>query len=95
MPRVDKQKPHQAELAKLARVEEAVSRELAKASSQTVNTEAWIELEDVRKNLPEGSVLVNIARFRNFDFQAKGSRGLPGKPSIMPPGSSRRAINNP
>ena len=71
VPRADEQDLRKAELAKLARAEEAVSRELAKAGSQKPKAEAWIELDDVRKNLPAGSVLVNIARFRNFDFHAK------------------------
>lgn len=34
--------------------------------------EPWVEVDAIRKNIPAGSVFVDVARFNVFDFKAKG-----------------------
>ncbi len=58
----------QNRIDELARQEQVQSRKLSEQGGRAIGSTSWIELDDVRKSLQEGSVLVEIARFRKYDF---------------------------
>lgn len=63
----------QQEIARLTTEEQQLSQNLSGKAAVTDNTLAdWVELNQVRKALPENAVLIDIARFRVFDFTATG-----------------------
>ncbi|MFO0940679.1 MAG: CHAT domain-containing tetratricopeptide repeat protein, partial [Pirellulales bacterium] len=59
----------QSRIDELARQEQAQSRKLSEQGGRSTGTTSWIELDDVRESLQEGSVLVEVARFRKYDFR--------------------------
>ena len=51
-----------------------LSRELGQVTGRPTRDDPWIEPDRVRTALPGDAVLVEIARFNVFDFQAKDRR---------------------
>lgn len=58
-------------VAQLREEEQKLARQVAEATGRPVQDSLWVELADVRRALTAGTVLVEIARFRNRDFRAK------------------------
>jgi CHAT domain-containing protein/Tfp pilus assembly protein PilF len=74
---------------RLTAEEQKLSRDLAAATGLAVTAGTWIEIETVRKAIPANSVLIEIARFDVFNFQAK-DKGKNWQPAhyavwIVPP----------
>jgi CHAT domain-containing protein len=61
------------QLAQLVEQEQELSKRLGRAGGRAGRTHRWVELQDVRQALPENSVLIELARFRVWDFQGKGA----------------------
>ncbi len=58
---------------KAVKDEDDLSRALAQALGLRTAGDLWVELDAVRKELPEDAVLVEIARFAGVDFASKGT----------------------
>jgi CHAT domain-containing protein/Tfp pilus assembly protein PilF len=56
------------ERAALAATEERLSRQLGQAAGRAVGADSWVEVAEVRKALPDDTVLVDVARVRVWDF---------------------------
>jgi CHAT domain-containing protein/tetratricopeptide (TPR) repeat protein len=52
--------------------EQQLSRELGRRSGDQLDRPRWVESAAVQKALPPSAVLIDIARFPVFDFQARG-----------------------
>lgn len=57
----------------LTKRERDLSRQLGQALGERAPRDVWVELDEVRKALPEDGVLVEIARFEVADFASKGT----------------------
>jgi CHAT domain-containing protein len=80
-------------LAELSRREQDLAKELGEKSGRPVQKANWVELAAVRKALPRGAVLVEIAKFSQFNPGAKGKEARWGLPHyaawvIPPPGKA-------
>jgi hypothetical protein len=60
----------QQRLEGLAAREEELAKELRRAGSTAVPQEVWVELDDLRRKLPRGAALIDVARLKVFDFKA-------------------------
>ena len=74
MPRPGQEEDRTRALARLAARERELSRELGQVTGRPTRDDPWIEPDRVRTALPGDAVLVEIARFDVFDFQAKDRR---------------------
>jgi len=72
IPRPGQEDAHRQALAKLTAQEDRLAHELASSCGRGAETDPWVDLSRVREALPAGSVLIDIARFPVFNFQAKG-----------------------
>lgn len=70
---------HRAKIDGLYQEEQELSRRLGQRLGRTELGDPWVELSTVRAALPKDAALIEIARFRLFDFKAtgKGKKGLP------------------
>jgi CHAT domain-containing protein/tetratricopeptide (TPR) repeat protein len=59
------------EIDRLTDQERELSRQLGQAGGQVARDDPWVEVDEVRKALPDDAVLVEISRFRVLNFQAK------------------------
>jgi len=68
-------------VAVLAERERKLAKELGQVTGQAHRGDPWVKLEEVRRNLPKGAVLVELARFGVFNYRAKGTekRWLPSR----------------
>lgn len=55
----------------LQRREQELVRELGRSTGHSLNADPWVELERVREKLPPDTVLVEMARFPIWDWQAR------------------------
>lgn len=70
----------QKRLGQLRAEEEKLAARLAQEGSGAVAPADWFDLAAVRKGLPAGAVLIDVARVRSFDFQgAVGDRWGPAR----------------
>jgi CHAT domain-containing protein len=60
------------QLDALIRQERQLTRELGQKSGEQLTHPGWVELAAIRKSLPPDAVLIDIARFDVWDFQARG-----------------------
>ena len=60
-------------MARLSEKEQDLSRRLGQASGQSSRADPWVNLDEIRKALPENSVLVDISRFQVHNFQRKAN----------------------
>ena len=74
IPRPGQEQDRTRTLARLAERERELSRELGQVTGRPTRDDPWIEPDRVRAALPSDAVLVEIARFDVFDFQAKDRR---------------------
>ena len=58
----------QGRIDELVRQEQAQSRTLSEQGGRSPGSATWIETDDVRKTLKDDSVLVEIVKFRKYDF---------------------------
>jgi tetratricopeptide (TPR) repeat protein/CHAT domain-containing protein len=80
---------YRSKLAELQAEENRLVHEIGGQLAALDRDEPWVEIDAIRKNIPAGSVLVDIARFYIYDFAAKG-QDLPWQPAryaawIAPP----------
>ena len=61
------------EIDRLTAQERELSRQLGQAVARSVREDPWVAPDEVRRALPDDAVLVEIARFRVANFQAKGT----------------------
>ncbi len=61
------------EIESLLGQEQAAAERVAKLSGQSLASQRWSEIDDVRRALPDKSVLIEIARFRPRNFQARST----------------------
>ena len=70
-------KPGQEErfraIDRLTAQERELSKQLGQNAGRPARDDPWVAPEEVRRALPADAVLVEIARFRVFNFQAKGT----------------------
>jgi CHAT domain-containing protein/Tfp pilus assembly protein PilF len=66
----------QRQLAALGAQEQELSHQLGQATGRSYQTNPWVEPKSLRQAIPAGSILVDIARFRLRNFQAKGHQSL-------------------
>ncbi len=67
-PRPGQEAAYQRELERLGEREQDLSRRLGQAAGLPTRDDPWVGLDDVRKALAAGTVLVEIARFRMANF---------------------------
>jgi len=65
-------KAPRARVAHLHAEEVRLIREIGGQLAAIDRGEPWVEIEEIRRNIPAGAVVVDIARFGAFDFAAKG-----------------------
>ena len=70
-PRPGQEDDRKRELTRLDEQERELSKKLGQVTGRPKRDDPWVEPEAVRKALPADAVLVEIARFDVFDFQAK------------------------
>lgn len=70
IPKATEVKAHRARLVELTRQERALAAQLRQAGAGAVAA-PWIDLDEVRRRLPAGHVLIDIARFRVYRFDAR------------------------
>ena len=74
IPRPGQEEDRTRALARLAERERELSRALGQVTGRPTRDDPWIELDRVRTALPGDAVLVEIARFDVWDFQAQDRR---------------------
>jgi CHAT domain-containing protein/Tfp pilus assembly protein PilF len=67
----EEQRRHQ-QLQELTEQEQQLSKVFALARGQAARKDPWVEVTEVRKALPRGEVLIDIARFDVWNFRARG-----------------------
>jgi CHAT domain-containing protein/tetratricopeptide (TPR) repeat protein len=75
-PRNGKEVDRRRELDRLESKEQELTRELGRVTNRSIQTATWVDPESVRKVLPAEAVLVEFARFRVCNFQARGLEPL-------------------
>jgi len=70
-PRPGQENDRMRELAQLDEQERELSKKLGQVTGRPRRDDPWVEPDAVRTALPADAVLVEIARFNVFDFQAK------------------------
>ncbi len=70
-PRSGQENDRKRELTRLDEQERELSKELGQVTGRTRREDPWVEPDAVCTALPADAVLVEIARFNVFDFQAK------------------------
>ena len=59
----------QKRIEELLRQEQAQSRQLSEQGGRSIGSTTWIDTDLVRQTLPKDSVLVEIMKFKKYDFQ--------------------------
>ena len=72
-PEPGQEQAHRSQLDQLQQQEEELSRIIAQAHGEAFQADPWIDVAAVRKAVRQGAMLVDIARFEPFNFQAKGN----------------------
>ena len=73
-PRPGQEAQRSQQLAELERQEESLSRKIVESQGAAFQSDPWIDLAAVRQAIPPTATLVEIARFRVFDFAARGQQ---------------------
>jgi CHAT domain-containing protein len=76
VPRAGAEARRSAELERLAKEEQQLAKELGQKSGQHLTDDPWVGLDAVRAALPADAVLIDVARFRVLDFQARDRKKL-------------------
>jgi CHAT domain-containing protein/tetratricopeptide (TPR) repeat protein len=72
-PSPGKEAERRQQLARLVAQEQALVKRLGQAAGSQVRGDPWVEVDEVRKSLPERAVLVEIARLRVRDFASRSA----------------------
>ena len=72
-PKPGQEQERRQELDRLTAQERELSREVGQHLGRPAHDDPWVAPEEVRRALPADAVLVEIARFDVFNFQAKGT----------------------
>ena len=79
----------QAELEKLIDEEQTLSRQLAATGTEVERRDPWVSTDDLRRRLPQDSILVDFARMQERSFAADAKGRVWGEPHfvawIVPP----------
>jgi len=73
-PQPGQEAAYQRQLQDLADREQDLARRLRQAGNRNLNSNPWIEHEQLRQAVPAGTAFIDIARFRVFDFKATGQQ---------------------
>jgi CHAT domain-containing protein/tetratricopeptide (TPR) repeat protein len=73
VPAAGQETAHRQQLAVLIAQEQGLAKQLGRVRTRPVQTDPWVELEDVRRALPGDAVLIEMARVRERDFTAAGT----------------------
>jgi CHAT domain-containing protein len=88
-PQKGREQDRKTQVDELQVQEAELARQIAQAHGEHFQSDPWVELGAVRKAIPGDAVLVDIAKFDKFDFQAKGPankyRGYRYAAWIVPP----------
>jgi CHAT domain-containing protein/Tfp pilus assembly protein PilF len=71
-PRPGRETQRLQRLAALARRERELAKEIGLLTGNPTRADPWVKLSEVREVLPRDVVLVEVARFRTWNFRAKG-----------------------
>jgi CHAT domain-containing protein/Tfp pilus assembly protein PilF len=71
-PRAGQEKKRLTAIGELTTEEEGLAKKLRRAGSNVAGD--WVELDAVRKALPAGAVLIDLARFKVYDPKYKGGK---------------------
>jgi CHAT domain-containing protein/tetratricopeptide (TPR) repeat protein len=74
-PKPGQEKERLLTLERLSAEEQKLAKKLRKAGGYA-GPPAWVELDDVRRDLPDDAVLIDVAQFRLFNFKAKAASEL-------------------
>jgi CHAT domain-containing protein/tetratricopeptide (TPR) repeat protein len=72
-PRPGQEAERRDRLALLAGREQELSKQLSQARGNAVRDDPWVGLDEVRAVLPQDTALIEIARFRIWNFNGKGA----------------------
>ena len=72
-PKPGQEQERRQELDRLTAQERELSKEVGQNLGRPARDDPWVAPEEVRRALPADAVLVEIARFDVFNFQAKGT----------------------
>lgn len=64
----ESRRSHSSKIEALLKQEQTLSRDLSRATGRENQSSTWIELKDVRRKLPQDTVLIEIARFHRAEF---------------------------
>ena len=88
-PKPGQEQERRQELDRLTAQERELSKEVGQNLGRPARDDPWVAPEEVRRALPADAVLVEIARFHVFNFQAKGTERRWGPPHyaawVIPP----------
>ena len=70
-PRPGEEDQRKREIAELNDQERELSRVVGQVTGRAVRDDPWVDVDAIRKALPDDTVLIEIARFNVFDFQEK------------------------
>jgi CHAT domain-containing protein len=70
-PKPSQEEGHRQYLARLNEQEQDLSRRLGQASGRASRDDPWVNPDEIRKKLPANTVLVELSRFRIYNFQRK------------------------
>jgi tetratricopeptide (TPR) repeat protein/CHAT domain-containing protein len=73
-PAPGQEKVHRQRLEELAAREQDLARQLASAGGAASVAADWLELAGLRKALPDGAALIDVARMDVFDFKAPAGK---------------------
>jgi CHAT domain-containing protein/tetratricopeptide (TPR) repeat protein len=76
-PRGDDRAAHVKRIKKLAADEMALSKKLGQQTGSARRDDPWVGLTELGKAIPAGTVYVDVARFRVFEFKAVAKRWQP------------------
>ena len=72
-PQAGQEAQRRQHLEKLQTQEADLARQVSQATGGRISAEPWVDVETVRKALPADGILIDLARFDIFNFQATGT----------------------
>ena len=89
-PKPGQEQERRQELDRLTAQERELSKEVGQNLGRPARDDPWVAPEEVRRALPADAVLVEIARFDVFNFQAKGTERRMGPAALCRVGHPAR-----
>ena len=73
-PKAGQEAQRREQLEKLQAQEADLARQTSQSTGGRFSADPWVEVEAVRKAIPLDGLMIDLARFDVFDFQAKGTQ---------------------